>query len=111
MSPTSSVAASVRNGGRNTALHGVHYQCFFNLVRSSAAAQSSTSVTGRLILSPSVAKAMLISIETTEGESSDPARENAATDSPMCLFPTDACANFSWTLPDVALLVSMARLG
>ena len=59
---------------------------------------------------PSVAKAMVVSIKKTEGESSDPSRVNTATDSPRDLFPTDACMNVSWTFPGVELLVSMARL-
>ena len=50
---------------------------------------------GRRILSPSVAKAMLMPIETTEGGSSDPVRANAATDSLKDLSSTDACANVS----------------
>ena len=52
-----------------------------------------------------------MSIETTEGELSDPVRANAATDSPRGFFPTDACANVSYTFPGVALLVSMEILG
>ena len=66
---------------------------------------------GRRILSPSAAKAMSIFMETTEGESRFPARAKDTTDSPRELFPTVAWANVNWTLPGVALLVSMARLG
>ena len=57
-----------------------------------------------------MAKVMLALIKTTEGESSDHARANAATDPPRKFYPTDTCANISFTPPGVALLVSMARL-
>ena len=66
---------------------------------------------GRRILSPSVVKVMLMFIKTTEGESINHARANAATDSPRGSFPTDACKNVSCTSPGVAPLVSMAILG
>ena len=73
----------------------VQSRCFFELTVFPAAAQRSTLVMGRQILSLSVAKAMLISIKMIEAESSYPARENSATDSLRYLFPTDACANVS----------------
>ena len=60
---------------------------------------------------PSMVNVMLMSIETTEDESSDPARTNAATDLPRGFPPTDACTNVSYNFPGKALLVSMAILG
>ena len=93
------------------ALRGVQYHCFFNQARSLAMAQRKTSVMGRRILLLSVAKVMLMSVETIEVEFSDPDRANAVTDSPRNLFPTEACTNFSWTSPGVVLLASMAILG
>ena len=107
----SSITASVKNVGRGAALRGVQSRCFFNLARSPAAEQRSTSVIGRRILSLFMAKAMLTSIKTTEGESSDTDRSNSETYSPRDLYPMDAYENFSCTSPGVALLVSMARLG
>ena len=56
-------------------------------------------------------KAVLESMETTAGASRDPVREKAETDSPRYLLPTDVCTNDGWTLPGVALLVSMSRFG
>ena len=50
------ITASVRNGGRRTALHGVQFRCFLKRARSPAAAQRRTSVMGRWILSPSAEK-------------------------------------------------------
>ena len=50
------------------------------------AAQMSTSEIGRRVLSPAMAKGMLALIETIEGESSNPDRVNAVTDSPRGFF-------------------------
>ena len=73
-------AASVRNGGRRTALYGVHPLCFFEHVRSPLAAQRRTSVIGIRILSPSAAKVISIFREITEDEIRSPSRSKAITD-------------------------------
>ena len=109
--PPSRIDAFVRNYKRKTALRRIQYRWFFYLVRSLAAAQRSISMMGRRILLPSVAKAIVMLIEITKFESSDPARANATTDSPRDLFPTDACLNVSWISPGVLILVSMPILG
>ena len=108
---TSRIFASVKNGRRRTALRGVQYRCFLDLARSPAEARRSISAIRRRILLLSTEKAIMTSIETAEGESSDPVRGNDATDSPRDLFPTDAFENVSCTSHDMALLVSKVILG
>ena len=66
-------------------------------------------MTGRRILLPSVAKVISMFIETKEGESRFPARANATVDSLRDLLPTVSCTKVIWTLPGVALLVTMSR--
>ena len=105
------IVASARNGGRSTALCGIQFSLFFERARSPAAARRRTSVMGRQILLPSVAKLISMLMETTERESIFPARANATTDPPRDLFPTVTWKNVNWTSPGVALLTSMARLG
>ena len=92
-------------------LRRVESHRFFERARSLAAARRKTSVMERRILLPFVEKAISVLIETTEGKSRYPTRENATTDSPRELFPIFVCSNASWTLPGVAVLVSMARIG
>ena len=104
------IDASVKNGGRRTALRGVQYTCFLELTSFLSAAQRSTSAIGKQMLSPSTVKEMLTSIETTEGEWSDSAKENAAIDFPKDFPLKDACVNVSCTSPSKMLLVSMVRL-
>ena len=105
------IAASAENGGRRTTLSGVQSCCFFDRARSPAAAQRITSIMGRWILSPSMAKAISVLIETTEGQSIFPARENITTGSLRDLFPTVVCQDVSWTFSGMAILVSMEILG
>ena len=76
-------------------MRGVQSRCFFDRARLPTAAQRSNSVMVSWILSPYVAKAVMVSIEKTEGESIDPTRANAAPNSPGYLFPTYACADVS----------------
>ena len=104
-------AAYVNNGWRRTELSGTRSLCFLDLARSPAAAQRSTSAIGRWILSPAMAKSISASIEKVEDELSDPARASAITDYTRYIFPTDAWTNVSCTLPGVALLVNMKRMG
>ena len=84
------IAASVRNGGRTTALRGVQSRYLFKRARFLAAVRRRTSGIWRRILSLSAAKAMSILVETTEGESTFPARTKSKTDSPREIFPTVA---------------------
>ena len=50
-------------------------------------------------------------MEMTVGASSNPVRAKAVMYFPWDLLPIDTCVNTSWSSPDVALLVSMVRLG
>ena len=54
---------------------------------------------------------MSILRKITEGELISLAREKSTTDSPRDLFPSAAWPNINWTLPGMALLVSIAILG
>ena len=58
-----------------------------------------------------MAQVMLKSTETTEGESINPAIDNAAMDPPRNLFLKYTCMNVSCTSPGVGLLASMEILG
>ena len=54
------IAASMRNGRRRTALHGVQYCCFLDHARSPAAVRRRTSAIRRRILLPTAAKVVSI---------------------------------------------------
>ena len=84
------IAASVKNGGRSTALQEFQSQCFLDHARSPAAARRITSAIGRQIFSPSTAKAISMLNKITEGDLRSPAREKATMDSPSDLLPTAA---------------------
>ena len=109
--PPLRITASTTNGRKRTELRGVKSCCFFNRAKSSEAARRKTSVIRRQILLPYAEKAMSILMETTECEARISAREKATTDYPRDLFPMVTLQNVYWTLPGVALLVSMTRLG
>ena len=70
--------------------------------------ERSNLVIGIRMLFLALAKAMLESMGMTVGASSYPTREKSLTDLLLDLLPTYRCANVSWTLLGVALLVSMA---
>ena len=72
------------------AFSATHYLCFFDMERSLASVWSSTLVTVIRILSPLLTNAMLVSMETTVGISSNPAREKSVTDSPSNLLLMNA---------------------
>ena len=61
-------------------------------------------------MSLSAEKAMSILRETIEGEFRSPARANATTDSSGGLFPKAAWPKIHWTLPGLALLVSICKI-
>ena len=101
----------VSNGGRRTAFLGVQYQSFFDFARSPTAVQRRTSVVGRRIFLPSLAKVHSISIGTMVGALRDPVRAKAVAVLPRDLFPMDTCVYVAWISPGVALLASTSRLG
>ena len=78
MSP-SVTTVSVRNGGRSKVFLDVQLRGFLDFARSLVAARMRTSVIERRIFLPSLAKARLMSINTTVGDSRDPARAKAVT--------------------------------
>ena len=77
------------NGRRRTAFGDSQYISFFERTRLPTEARRRTSVTGRRIFLPAMAKARLESIETPVGDSRDPARAKVLTVSLREFYPTD----------------------
>ena len=104
------IAASVKNGGRRTALWEVLSLCFFDHTRSPAAARRRTSTIRRRIFLLAAEKAISMLNKITEGELRLPARAKSTKDSPSDLFATAASPNVNWISPGVELFVGIVRL-
>ena len=75
----SRITASTRNDSRRTAFRYYQTLIFFERVRSPMVVQRSNSVTGMQIFLPVMAKARSASMETTVGDSRDPAMAKSVT--------------------------------
>ena len=80
------IVASMRNGGKKTALSGIQSLCLFKCARSPVSERRRTSAIGRRILSPSAAKVISILAEIIEGELRSPDTEKPQQIPPVTCF-------------------------